>query len=139
MKTFTFISSLTIISALVFLGTTFYWLTKEYDPIDVKNEPVPVLGSNISPGDYVILEVDYCKSVRVRRVYNIFLVGSTTKTQLNDIDGISGEGCHHVFAPFPIPKILTPGTYYFEFIGNYDVNPFRRIQDGFISQQFTVI
>lgn len=128
-----------IMLGIIGLGSLFaYWFFNDYDPLIVNNEPSPIFSRDIKAGDFVIIDVDYCKTVEVHRIVHVSLVSEFTRLPLPDIEGISNPGCYHVQVPFPIPKQTPTGTYHFEFKAEYDVNPFRQVNDGFISQEFFV-
>jgi hypothetical protein len=126
----------------VILGTAlfFYIIFLLYWPVktlEVKNFPMPIVGTEFYPGGTVTYHYDYCKyydtplSIRKDFVDGIIY-------QTDGAVGMLERGCHKKNVTINIPGTLQPGTYKLRITTQIVVNKLRTDTRVYETQQFEI-
>lgn len=138
-KLLNFISYITLVLAFMGIMTVTVWYLYPYEPLVLNNEPVKIVDKEISPGEPIKYEVDFCKSmdktvtVRRRIVDGVIWQLPEIKTSAN------GIGCHVQTIAIDVPKALPSGEYSMVIEYSYHVNPVRDIVILTKTEGFTIL
>ncbi len=129
-----------------FLATVFVWSTTNYDPLVFKTEPIPIFQKEVTIGQPIVIQFDYCKSVSAQENVERNLVCTDIKYTLPEPEFMKGstkigapKGCGQVDAVLFIPKETNPGQCHVEYEVTYQVNPIRTIVEKFQTTDFKVV
>lgn len=139
-----------IVVGLLFLSIFLfiYWANASYDPLVFnykdkngnESRVLPVLNKNktVENGGYLALDADFCKTVDVEGNLEVYLVGTTTKTQLVYPKERGQKRCIHTPAPIKLPELVNIEPRHLEFKIIYQVNPIRTVTEEFRTEQFLI-
>lgn len=138
-KLFNYISYGTIIVALLFMVTVFYWLLFPYKPIEFPVLPHFVENKQVLSGEYLIYYVEYCKYSKVTpiadKTFNDGIIYSIPQVIATE----KSIGCGTSKIQIYIPRGLPKGKYFIESTYRYKMNPLRTIDVKTKTEQFEVI
>lgn len=137
-KLISYISFISILSAIGIVLLITYWLVYPYHPIKFNEVEFPVLQEKVIRDKTLTYIVDYCK--------NANLPATLTRSFTNGIIFVMPSfmvnnpvGCHVVNAEVQIPTELPLGNYQLKMIYEYQMNPLRKIIMTQYTEEFEVI
>lgn len=128
-----------IVVAFAFVGLAFYWSTAPYKILEIKNQPVPVVPTEIDGDRYITAIFNYCKNMDIEGKTQITLVSKETVLELPKSDERARKGCRTIEAPLAIPPHAATDTYHYHFVVTYHPNPLRTVVFEFDTEEFNVI
>jgi hypothetical protein len=139
-KILNLVSYLTLLMALVVVLIVTYWMTYPYKPVEFKNLPHKIDTKQIKAGEYLTMNVDYCKYSTVVPVINTaFIDGIIYYVPQEGTINTVKPGCGENKVFIYIPKALPPGNYSVHRTWKYKVNPLRTITIYTQSETFEVV
>lgn len=104
-----------------------------------EKNPVPVITTEIEPGQALEYILDYCKySTQPSVVHRNFIDGQIISLQ--DGEGKLPLGCHKTIVKTAIvPTTINPGKYYLDVRIDYEINKLRTIETHYHTTYFTVV
>lgn len=132
------VSFLTIIAALIMIGTVVYWYTAPYKPLILNTMPLPVYNKTVKTGGVLVYKLDYCKSnnfpVKINRKFMDGIIYSVPEIQAQN-----EPGCRIMNIGVEIPHNLPIGKYILNINYTYQVNPLRIVTVETHTEEFEVI
>jgi hypothetical protein len=139
-KLLNIISYITLIVAFLMIFVSTYWFVYPYKPVEFKNLPHKVDSKQVKSGEYLTMEIEYCKYSNIVPEIStsfvdglIYYVPETANPNVIKI----GCGINKIF--IYIPKSLPPGKYTANRVWKYHVNPLRIMYYYTHSESFEVI
>lgn len=123
------------------IGIFLKWSFQPEEIFQIKNEPFPIrsVAPVITPGDVVILDVDFCKNHEVNGLLRISFVSSTREIFLPVSNETGAKRCEHTEFPLIVPKDIPNDEYRVKFRATYNLNPLKKgIVEEFESKPFKV-
>lgn len=132
------VSILSILSGVIIIGITTFWLVYPYKPMTVNKEPIEVMTGEVGRGKPLIYRIDYCKNVDVpatiqKSYENDIIFPASTTHPVNNV------GCRVVNISQVIPYELPSGRYKLKIVFTYRVNPIREVSITAYTEYFNVI
>lgn len=129
---------LAILASAVFVFL--YWSFQPADVLTVRNEPVPVrIFTNGESGEnIIIMNVDYCKTVKADGRVRFSFVSKTREVFLPVGEDKQPPSCHVRDIPVIIPSDLPADTYRIKFTIIYTINPIKEVTEVFESLEFDI-
>lgn len=106
-----------------------FWAVFPYDPLVMKQEPVPVLSKQYNRGQSAQFKFEFCKTVNAEGEVERFLVSDDLEIRLPSYTEQLEKGCHDITSDVRIPddgSVLVPGRYFVRFHVTYQLSPLKR-------------
>jgi hypothetical protein len=111
-----------------------------HEALTIQKLPIPLVHGTTTAGDYITLDINFCKNVSADGRVVTTLVSSRTQLVLPTSTDNGHKGCFtNAHIPLPIPPQATPDTYHYHFHVVYKVNPLRTLTSDFDTANFKVI
>lgn len=110
----------------VLLGAVFYFFVIDANPPIKINYPITISPNEVSSGDIVIMNVDFCKYTDVPSRLSTFWKrddGLVWELKVSEVS-IAKKGCGILSVPLSIPSDIPDGNWQRINIADYKVNPF---------------
>jgi uncharacterized membrane protein len=136
-KIFYLLSWVGIISAIILLLTSGFWLLYPYKIVTFKTPTYPIVNKIVKQGDFIKYVSDYCKLLDVKPTISRSFVNGiifTTPMTVTNRD----MGCNKLIVAVEVPKELPIGIYHLETNYKYKINPLREIVIKHSSDTFEV-
>lgn len=106
--------------------------------IDMKTLPIPVKTKKVVQGEALIIEVNYCKHVKVSALNTYSFLNHNAVPSITNRSNLP-VGCHHREIELVTPLILLPGKYSLLYSAEYQVNSLRNEKYQWESEMFEVL
>jgi hypothetical protein len=129
-----------MVSANILVALFWFWCLYPYNPLEMK-QPLEVLNENktVRAGEVVIYRAEYMKNTDILPKITRTLVDGIIYT-LPPIIPINTRGKHdQIIYSLTIPPSIPAGTYTFDCMACYQMNPIREVCVSYSSEEFTVI
>lgn len=135
----------TIVAALLMIGTMTYWMTWPYSGLYNVRQPFPMTSTTVEQGSLGSYTVSYCVDERlplpitVSRELELQRAGYQLFPLAPPISYVIEKRCETRKLVFGIPTYIPTGTYHIHYLTSLRVNPFREIQQTFVSEDFEIV
>jgi hypothetical protein len=123
---------------IIMTGVIVIWLDYPYRTIVISQVPIPVFKEEILSGGAVVLNFKYCNYTSTEVHVFRKLVSDSISIDLPEVDRVVPKGCFDQNAPVAIPKLLNKGIYHLEYRDEWQLNPVRKENLQFVTDNFLI-
>jgi hypothetical protein len=127
-----------LVPAFIIVITVSFWLSYPYRTVEVSNSPMPVEFVHTEGfGNHILFHAEFCsytdKEITIhRRLVN------TQVISFPEIKATIPKGCDIRDLYLKLPKVISPGVYYLDWHIEVQVNPLRKEEYSFTTQEFVI-
>jgi hypothetical protein len=132
------VSYISILSAIIFLVTYFYWSFYPYKTIVFQDQVFPIVNKTIKQGTFLQYTSRYCKYFNSEALVTRSFVDQLIFSMPSMITD-RPMGCHTITVEVSVPTELPVGKFHLLNTYEIQVNPIRKVVIEQSTEEFTVV